>query len=93
MKKNVPLLLCAVIALAPGLALAAGLDSGSDAAKTFRTWFYSFIGICAGIYIAWEVIQLWAKRNTWIDLGTAIAYVAAGGGSIVLADWAWSTFV
>lgn len=93
MKKTLPLLLCAVLAIVPEFGLAQGLESGSEAARSFRTWFYGFIGICAGCYIAWEVIQLWAKRNTWIDLGTAVAQVAAGGASIVLADWAWTTFV
>jgi hypothetical protein len=93
MKKTLPLLLFVVLAGAVGVASAQGLNSGSQAATEFRTWFYSFVGICAGIYITWEVIQLWAKRNTWIDLGTAIAQVAAGGAAIVLADWAWTTFV
>jgi hypothetical protein len=94
MRKTLTLLLFTILAVGSSLAAAqGGLESGTQAATNFRAWFYGFVGICAGVYIVWEVLQLWAKRNTWTDLGTAIAQVAAGGAAIVLADWAWATFV
>lgn len=89
MKNILVILLCVSVALVPELAAAGGLDSAKTEATNWRLWFYGMCGIGAGGYILYEFIQAWAKRNTWMDVATAMMWVAAAGGAIGLADYLW----
>jgi len=90
-----PLTLAALFAglLCCAPAFAGGLDSGTQAANTFKIWFYSFCGICAVIYLSWNGLELWAKKIVWADFGEAIAKVAGVGAVVVIAPWAWNLFI
>jgi hypothetical protein len=95
MKKIVSVLLCAlclVVFATPEMALAGGLDSGTQAATNFKVWFFSFLGVIAIVYLGWEGMQLWRHNAQWIDFGEAVAKVAAVGAVVGLGTWAWSVF-
>lgn len=89
MKKILLIMLYISVALAPELATAGGLDAAKTEAANWRIWFYGMCGIGAGGYILYEFVQAWAKRNTWMDVATAMMWVAAAGGAIGLADYLW----
>ena len=93
-QKN-PLTLAAVFAglLCCTPAFAGGLDSGTQAANTFKIWFYGFCGICAGIYLLWVGLELWSDKARWADFGLAVGKVAAVGAVVVIVPWAWNLFV
>jgi hypothetical protein len=90
MKKYFPVLLCAL--LVTNVAMAGGLESGTQAAETFKTWFFGFLGAISGVYLLWKGAEVWGEKIQWIDFGQAIAKVAVVGGSIGLAGWAWIMF-
>lgn len=92
MKNILFALLCVLFAAAPELALAGGLDSGTQAADQFKTWFFSFLAIVAAIYLAWQGVMLFGHKIQWIDFGEAVGKVAVVGSVIGLATWAWSVF-
>ncbi|MBK3786063.1 hypothetical protein G3A43_38240 [Paraburkholderia aspalathi] len=72
---------------------ASGLDSATTAITSFQTWFYAAAGILAVCYLLWVGLQCWSNKADWVhDFGGAIAKVAAVGGVIVLAPWAWTLF-
>lgn len=93
MKKPLLILLCLSVALVPELAAAAGLDSAKTEATNWRAWFYSIVGILAGLYLLYEFVLVWAKRNTWVDVGGAMGWVAGTGACLLLADYFWNMFV
>lgn len=73
------------------VAMAGGLEAGTQAATNFKIWFYSFVGVLAVIYLTWKGLECWGGRASWVhDFGLAIAGVAATGATIVLAPWAWN---
>lgn len=92
MKSILPIVLCVLFTSAPALALAGGLDSGTQAATTFKTWFFSFLGVIAVLYLSWQGAQLWGHKIQWIDFGESIAKVAVVGSVLGLAAWAWAIF-
>jgi hypothetical protein len=90
MKKILPVLLCAM--LVTNVAMAGGLDSGTQAAETFKTWFFGLLGAFSGTYLLVKGAQVWGEKIQWIDFGHAVGKVAVVGGSIGLAGWAWIMF-
>lgn len=92
MKKHFWLGIVAVVLLFVGVAHAAGLQSGTDAANNFKTWLFGFLGVVAFIYLMFKGVQAWAEKIQWFDFLTAIAKVAAVGGVLGLTTWAWSIF-
>ncbi|MGA4289672.1 TrbC/VirB2 family protein [Ralstonia nicotianae] len=74
-------------------AFAGGLDSGTQAANTFKIWFYGFVGALASIYLLWVGLEVWSDKARWSDFGMAIGKVAAVGAVVVIVPWAWALFV
>ncbi len=74
-------------------AFASGLDSATQGATTFKVWLYSFLGVCALIYLGWKGAESWMDRGHWSDFVTACGKVAVVGGVAVLAPWLWNMFV
>ncbi|MDB0573486.1 hypothetical protein LBW59_22315 [Ralstonia solanacearum] len=74
-------------------ASAGGLDAGTQAANTFKLWFYGFAGICASIYLLWVGLEIWGEKARWIDFAHAVGKVAGVGAVIVIAPWAWTLFI
>ncbi|NKF92671.1 hypothetical protein GO286_04966 [Ralstonia solanacearum] len=74
-------------------AFAGGLDSGTQAANTFKIWFYGFVGALATIYLLWVGLEVWSDKARWADFGMAIGKVAAVGAVVVIVPWAWTLFV
>lgn len=66
---------------------AAGLDSGTEVATNFRKWFYSLLGIGAGIYMIYLIIMAKANKKTWSDVGMGFVHCAVAGGAITGADF------
>lgn len=70
-----------------------GLQAGTQAAQTFQTWLYSFVGILAICYLLWVGVQCFSNKADWVhDFGGGVAKVAAVGAAVVLATWAWNVF-
>jgi hypothetical protein len=74
-------------------AFAGGLDSATQGAMTFKIWLYSFLGVCALIYLAWKGAEAWMDKGHWSEFVTACGKVAVVGGTVVLAPWLWNLFV
>jgi hypothetical protein len=83
--------LISVLTITP--AFAGGLNSATAAATSFKIWFYGFVGIVAVCYLLYKGVEAWTDRAHWSDFGIAIAKVAAVGGVVVIAPWAWNLFV
>ncbi|MCT7947684.1 hypothetical protein [Shewanella septentrionalis] len=74
---------------APAMA-AGGLDEATSAVQTFQIWLYGFLGVGVLVYMVYQIILAMLEKQTWGDVFIAVGKVAAAGGSIVLASWAWS---
>jgi hypothetical protein len=82
-----------IVALISPYVYASGLDSATQGATTFKIWLYSFLGVCALIYLGWKGAESWMDRGHWSDFVTACGKVAVVGGVAVLAPWLWNMFV
>ena len=71
---------------------AGGLKAGTDAAETIKVWLYGFVGICAFIYLLYNVLMALAERKQWSDVGMALVYCSIAGGALVGGEWAMSIF-
>jgi hypothetical protein len=91
--KNKKLLLAALMAATVTTALpaaaAGGLQEATDAVDDFKVWFYGFLGVCCLIYTAYQISLALAEKKQWVDVMAAIGKVAAAGGSLTVATWAW----
>ena len=80
-----------VMAFIPSFAMAAGgLDEATTAIQTFQNWLYGFLGVGVLLYMIYQVILAMLEKQQWGDVFIAVAKVAAAGGSVALASWAWS---
>ena len=80
-----------VVAFVPSFAMAAGgLDEATDAIQTFQTWLYRFLGVGVLVYMVYQIILAMLEKQTWGDVFISVGKVAAAGGSVALATWAWS---
>ena len=59
----VTVLLFAVDAYAGG-----GMSKLTNEANSWKTDAYTFIGVCAVLFMLWEGLQLWSKKIDWMDL-------------------------
>ncbi|WP_323123178.1 TrbC/VirB2 family protein [Burkholderia alba] len=70
-----------------------GLQAGTSAVSNFQVWLYGFIGVLAICYLLWVGVQCFSNKADWVhDFGGGVAKVAAVGGAVVLATWAWGLF-
>lgn len=76
----------------PVLAFAAGggLDEATDAIDEFQTWLYAFMGVGVLVYMIYQIGMAMMEKISWSDVAMAVGKVAAAGGSVILATWAWS---
>ena len=80
-----------VMAFVPSFAMAAGgLDEATSAIQTFQTWLYGFLGVGVLLYMIYQIILALMEKQQWADVFLAVGKVAAAGGSVMLATWAWS---
>lgn len=71
---------------------AGGLPAATDAANNLKTWLYGFVGICAFLYLLYNITMAFAERKQWSDVGMALVYCAIAGGALVGGEWAMSIF-
>ena len=71
---------------------AGGLQSATSGATTFQIWLYSFLGVCAVIYLGWKGAEAWMDKAHWSEFVTAAGKVAVVGSVVVLAPWLWNMF-
>ncbi|WP_190319296.1 conjugal transfer protein [Candidatus Enterovibrio escicola] len=80
-----------IMALASSFAIAAGgLDEATSAIRMFQTWLYGFLGVAVVVYMIYQIILAMLEKQTWGDVFISVGKVAAAGGSVALATWAWS---
>ncbi len=80
-----------MMAFIPSFAMAAGgLDEATSAIQTFQTWLYGFLGVGVLVYMIYQIILAMLEKQTWGDVFVSVGKVAAAGGSVALATWAWS---
>lgn len=70
----------------------AQLDKATAATTEFQVWLYGFLGVAVLVYMIWQVMLAMMDKQPWADVVTAIAKVAAAGGSIAVATWAFTIF-
>lgn len=69
---------------------AGGLDSGTSAMTEIKVWLYGFIGVGSMVYLLWQLGMALLDKNTWADVGLALAKVACAGGIIIAGEWAYA---
>lgn len=69
-----------------------GLTTATNTASAISSGFYALVGVFAGIYLLYLAVMAKIERKSWSDFGMGVVHVAAAGGSVVLAAWAWSLF-
>jgi hypothetical protein len=69
-----------------------GLQTATTTATSIRDGLFTFVGVCAAIYLIYLAAMAKADKKTWGDFGMGVVYVAIAGASIVLASWAWNLF-
>jgi drug/metabolite transporter (DMT)-like permease len=75
------------------VAFASGLDSGTSAATTFKTFLYTFIGIVALCYLLYKGAMAFTDREHWSDFAGACLKVAVVGSVVgVLGPYLWALF-
>ena len=80
-----------IMVFMPSFAMAAGgLDEATSAIQTFQTWLYRFLGAGVLVYMIYQIILAMLEKQTWGDVFISVGKVAAAGGSVALATWAWS---
>jgi hypothetical protein len=77
------------IALLASSAQAAGLDTGTAAINTFKTWFFVILAALSVIYLGAKGAQLATDKIQWADYGQCIMKTAVVGGSTAVAGWAF----
>lgn len=74
------------------LAEGGGLEKGTNALSTIKTWAYSFVGVMALCYILYNVCMALLERKSWGDVGMSIAYASIAGGCILAGEFALNIF-
>lgn len=69
---------------------AGGLDNATAAANEWKAWLYGFLGVCVFLFMLYSVILALLNKQTWMDVLGDLAKVAAAGGTLIAASWAWS---
>jgi hypothetical protein len=89
MKKFQIVLSVLAITLLAANAQAAGLDTGTEAINTFKTWFFVILASLSIVYLGAKGAQLATDKIQWADYGQCIMKTAVVGGSTALAGWAF----
>jgi hypothetical protein len=89
---SVQTLIAVVLACGAQAAFAAsgGLDKLSGEATSFKTWFYTFLGIVAVIVLLYYGLMAWFERKSWADFGMAAVGVAVVGSVTTLGPYLWT---
>lgn len=78
------------LSLICGQAYAGGLDDATTAMTEIKMWLYGFLGVGAFVYLLYQMLMAFADKNSWADVGIALAKVAGAGGVILAGEWAYS---
>ncbi len=81
------------MALFAGQAFAGGgLDAGTTALTTIKTWLFTFVGVGALVYLLYNIAMAFMERKSWGDVGMALVYCTLAGGAVVGGTWALDLF-
>ena len=81
------------MALFAGQAFAGGgLDVGTTALTTIKTWLFTFVGVGALVYLLYNIAMAFMERKSWGDVGMALVYCTLAGGAVVGGTWALDLF-
>ena len=72
---------------------AGGLDAGTNAMSDIKIWMYGFLAVVAIAVLLYNIIFALFERKSWSDVGMALIYVTAAGGSVLAGEWAWRMFL
>lgn len=88
--KTAGILTLMLLVMFPSLALAAGgLDTGTQATTSFKSWMYTMLGVIGAGFMIWRFIQAMADKRPWMDVFVAFIICAAAGGVIVGYEYVW----
>lgn len=90
MKKLIVLLLVSAATFLPGFVLADGLSDATTEITAIQVWIYGILFIFSLIFMMYQVGMAMGDKKPWIDVLFAFGKVAAAGGCIAGATWAWS---
>ena len=69
-----------------------GLDAGTTALTTIKTWLFTFTGVGALVYLLYNIVMAFMERKSWGDVGMALVYCTLAGGAVVGGTWALALF-
>lgn len=69
-----------------------GLDAGTTALTTIKTWLFTFVGVGALVYLLYNIAMAFMERKSWGDVGMALVYCTLAGGAVVGGTWALDLF-
>ncbi|EOU8212518.1 TPA: conjugal transfer protein [Raoultella ornithinolytica] len=69
-----------------------GLDAGTTALTTIKTWLFTFTGVGALVYLLYNIVMAFMERKSWGDVGMALVYCTLAGGAVVGGTWALDLF-
>ncbi|OEF63567.1 conjugal transfer protein [Vibrio cyclitrophicus 1F175] len=92
-KKNAAVGAVAILTLTavfPALAAGGGLEESTNAVNEIKIWLYGFIGAGSFVFVMYYVVMAMFEKKQWADVLMALGKVAAAGGCLAGATWAWS---
>lgn len=69
-----------------------GLDKAKSTAEEIKTGLYALVGIVGLIYMIYLGVMAMTEKKSWSDFGWGVVHVAAVGGAVAMATWAWTLF-
>jgi hypothetical protein len=70
-------------------AVAAGLADATSEVSSIQIWLYGITGVFSLLFMTYQIVLSLLEKQPWSDVVMAFGKVAAAGGSVVGATWAW----
>ncbi|MGD2832273.1 conjugal transfer protein [Escherichia coli] len=80
------------LSLTASVAYAGGLDTATNTMTELKTWAFGFVGLCALLYLIYNLIMAFMEKKTWSDAAMALVYCSLAGGVLVGGNWALELF-
>jgi len=85
--------ICALLlSLTSTLSYAGGLNTATDTLTELKTWAFGFVGLCALLYLIYNLIMAFMEKKSWSDAGMSLVYCALAGGVLAGGNWALELF-
>lgn len=82
-----------LLAAAPDVLAAGGLDKVTSELEFFRAWLYTIVGVVCGGHILWQILQVKVfEKKTWGDVMQSMITTAVAGASLTIANYLWGLF-